>query len=95
MISCFCIAVQIPVLLLFLNYFLSFSRQRFTGAGVSEWTPAGVLTNFENRWEWSRSGSFSGRAGAGAEPESFVEYEVSLLIIDYHYCMLFFLQSMF
>ena len=48
-ISCFCIAVQIPVLLLFLNYFLSFSRQRFTGAGVSEWTPAGVLTNFENR----------------------------------------------
>jgi len=44
-----------------------------TGAGVSELTPSGVLTNFENM------------SGAGVDflkekPESFFEYEVSLLI---------------
>jgi len=47
---------------------------------------AGVLTNFENR------------SGAGVDffkerPESFVEYEVSLLIIDYYYCSLFFYKA--
>jgi len=30
----------------------------------------------------------------GVDPESFCEYEVSLLIIDYYYCRLFVLQSM-
>jgi len=56
-------------------------HQRCTGAGVSEWTPAGVLTNFENR------------SGAGVdffkkEPDSYFEYEVSLLIIDCKQSML-------
>jgi len=47
-------------------------KQRFTGAGVSEWTPDGVLTIFENRSgagvdfskegsEWSRSQFFNKR----------------------------------
>jgi len=36
---------------------------------VSQWTPAGVLTNFENR---SGAGvDFLRKAGAGEEPESF------------------------
>jgi len=63
--------------------------QRCTGVGVSEWTPAGVLTNFENR-----SGAGVDFFEEGLEPESFFEYEVSLRIIDYYYCRLFFLQSM-
>ena len=54
---------------------------------MSECTPAGVLTNFENR------------SGAGVDffkegPESFYEYEVSLLITDDYYRRLFFLQGM-
>jgi len=44
---------------------------------VSEWTPAGVLTNFENR-----SGAGVEFFKEGPEPESFYEYEVSLLITD-------------
>jgi len=73
-------------------YFLCYGRSALTSlktwfwkyqkcarAGVSEWTPAGVLTNFENR------------SGAGV---IFSEYEVTLLIINYYYCRLFFLQSM-
>ena len=44
---------------------------------------ARVLTNFENR------------SGAGVDlftegPESFFEYEISLLIFDYYCCRLFF-----
>jgi len=45
--------------------------------------------------------NFENRSGAGVhfckdvqEPESFFEYEVSLLIADYYYCRLFVLQSM-
>jgi len=40
--------------------------QRCTGAGVSEWTPAGVLTNFENRSGAGLDFLRKGRSGAGA-----------------------------
>ena len=63
--------------------------QRCTGARVSEWTPAGVLTIFENRSgagvDFLRKGR--SRSGAGV---SFFEYEVSLLIDYYYCCRLFF-----
>jgi len=46
---------------------------------------AGVLTNFENR-----SGAGVDLFTEGPEPESFFEYEISLLIFDYYCCRLFF-----
>jgi len=39
--------------------------QRCTGAGVSEWTPAEVLTNFENRSGAGVDFLGKGRSGAG------------------------------
>jgi len=60
-------------------------HQRCTGTGVSVWTPAGVLTNFENR-----SGAGADFFKEGPEPESFYEYKVGFLITDYYYRRLFF-----
>ena len=59
---------------------------------MSEWTPAGVLTNFENR---SGAGVDLLRKGpeSGVEPELFFECVVSLLIADYYYCRLFFYKG--
>ena len=52
---------------------------------MSEWTPAGVLTSFENR-----SGAEVNFFKEGPESESFFEYEVSLHNIGYYYFRLFF-----
>jgi len=60
--------------------------QRCTGAGVSEWTPAGVLTIFENR---SGVGVDFSKEGPEWSWSQFFN-EVSLFIIDFYYCRLFF-----
>ena len=64
---------------------LNENRQRCTGAALSVWTPAAVLTNFENR------------TGAGFGPEWRRSHFLNMRLVfsfHYYYCRLFFLQSM-
>ena len=71
-------SIQLTFTLLYLQQWSNGTDERCTGPGVSELTPTGVL--LENR---SAAGAdfFKERPEPKWKPESFFEYEVSLLII--------------